>query len=228
MTADASKADPAETALLTLRRQVTEVCLRERWGRSLAAIGAVHLAFFIACHVVYVTPGHRPWHHVALWFAEVGVILVLLRLMNGRLWFRKAALAGLVVRLWASFLIIAFNAATLNSLTGFAVDWYKLAWTGLSTLAFAATAWLLGSRFLIPAVQMYFTGLLMAAFPRWSFLIYGVSWSAALIGIGLYLERLGRARQHAAPASPAPERLRQGPLRLKRVNRAGISGRPIR
>jgi hypothetical protein len=180
----------AEEALETVRRHMTDVSLRERWGRTLIALGVLHFAFFAICQVVMDWPDHKAWHHVALWYMEVGAILVLLRKMNGRMWFRKSPMAGIIVRVWASFLIIDFGAATLNYSTGIQdFSWFKLSWTGLSTFGFAVTAWLMGPRFLIPAVQMYFTGLVIARYPRWAFLIYGTSWLIALLSIGVAMER---------------------------------------
>ena len=44
-------------------------------------------------------------------------------------------------------------------------------------------------RYFVPAVQMYFTGLLMVRYPDWQYLIYGVSWWAAFQGTGVILER---------------------------------------
>lgn len=197
-----------DTLLPALREHFILTATRERWGRTMIALGWLHLAFFGVCQAIYDWPAHRPWQHVALWFVEVVAILVLLRKMNGRLWFQKTPLAGVVVRIWSTFLIIAFNSATLNAMTGFSVDWFKLSWTALSTFGFASTAWLLGPKFLIPAVQMYFTGLIVAKYPQWAFAIYGVSWWAALLGIGVYAERLPRERAAESKPNPSPRRSR--------------------
>lgn len=198
-----SPSAPEPRALDDLRQDLMRVALRDRYGRALMVVGWWHLACFTACHFVLQWPDHRPWHHVALWGAEVAGILALLRLLIGRLWFRATPLAGVVVRVWSTFLILAFNLATLNSLTGFGVDWYKSGWTALSTFGFAAMAWLLDWRFLVPAVQMYLTGLLVTVAPSWAFLTYGVSWWLALQYIGGHLE--WRRRSPAAtPRSATP------------------------
>jgi hypothetical protein len=63
----------------------------------------------------------------------------------------------------------------------------------LSTFLFAALAWLFTPKFLIPAVQMYFTALLMARFPGWNNLIYGLSWWVALMGTAQVVRRRERA-----------------------------------
>ena len=67
--------------------------------------------------------------------------------------------------------------------TGWESRWYKPAWGTLSTFFFAALAWLFTPRFFIPAVQMYFTALLMVSSGDEENLIYGLSWWIALMGI---------------------------------------------
>jgi hypothetical protein len=78
------------------------------------------------------------------------------------------------------------------------LDWFKPVWATLSTFGFATTAYLVNPWYFVPAVQMYFTGLLMVTFPEYSYLIYGLSWFAAFEGIGLILER---RRVRTAPAN---------------------------
>jgi hypothetical protein len=98
--------------------------------------------------------------------------------------------------MWSTFLIISFSLVTLNQLTGFELSWYKPAWATLSTFLFASLAWVFTPWFFVPAVQMWFTGLLMARFRDWAFLIYGFSWWLALMGIALRLS-IGRLRATA-------------------------------
>ena len=96
--------------------------------------------------------------HPLLWAGEVASILGILRGFGGRGWWRASPLVGVVARIWLTFLILAFNAATVNSLTGWSLDWFKLSWCGLSSFGFATMAWLFGARWLIPAVGMSLTG----------------------------------------------------------------------
>ena len=132
-------------------------------------------------------------HFMALWGLELIAVLVIFRFVSGRGWQRATPLAGIVLRVWATFLILSFNVASLNTLTGWTLDWFKPVWATLSTFVFATLAWLITPRFLILAVQMYFTGLLMVYFPKWNYLIYGLSWFAALQAIALDLRRNGVA-----------------------------------
>ena len=182
------------------------VAARDRWGRALLILGWIHLGFFGLCQWLYEPTVQRDYRIVGLWVLEVATVVGFLRLALGQGWWRASPLAGVVVRVWATFFILAFNVATINNLTGWDLDWFKLAWATLSTFGFATMAWLVRPRFLIPAVQMSFTGLLMARNPAWMYLIYGVSWWAALQGIGLDLERRGtrdRARFRGEPGRKA-------------------------
>ena len=50
-------------------------------------------------------------------------------------------------------------------------------------------AWIFHLQFLIPAVQMSLTALLITRNPAYAYAIYGVSWCVALHAVGLSLER---------------------------------------
>jgi hypothetical protein len=105
---------------------------------------------------------------------------------------------NLVAKLWTTFLILSFNLLTLNQLTGYELSWYKPVLATLSTFLFASLAWLFTPWFLVPAVQMWATGLLMVKLLDWAFLIYGFSWWIALTGTALWLRRADQARQEDA------------------------------
>jgi hypothetical protein len=171
------------------------------------AVGAVHLGSFLACQAVYTAGVRAEWVSLVLWGAELAAVLTALRLVAGAGWFRESPAVGLVLRVWVTFLILSFNVASLNTLTGWAVDWFKLGWCTLASFGFATMAWLFGLRFLVPAFQMYFTGLLIVRFPDWAYLIHGLSWWAALQYIGLDLVR----RRARLLQSQSPSALSAGP-----------------
>ena len=174
----------------TLKTDLARVAARDRWSRALLLIGWEHLAFSLVYQAFY-RPGPRldGRFTISLWVAEVVAVIVTMRLVSGKGWHRSTPLAGVIVRVWATFLILSFNLASLNGLTGFGVDWFKLVWCTLGSFGFATMAWLLTPWFLIPAFQMYFTGLLMAHYPSLAYVIHGTSWCLALQAIGLILER---------------------------------------
>jgi hypothetical protein len=161
-----------------------QVAVARPWGPALMAVGLVHFAAFLVCQAVYTAGVRAPTVSLALWGVELFAVLTAMRMVAGRHWIRSSPAVGLVVRVWITFLILSFNVASLNTLTGWTVDWFKPVWCTLASFGFATMAWLFGLRYLIPAFQMYFTGLLMVRFPEWNYLIHGLSWCAALQGVG--------------------------------------------
>ena len=182
-----------------LMADLCEQAVRRPWGPAVMAVGFVHLAFFVVCQACYTAGVRAEWVSVALWGSEVAAVLGVMRAVAGRGWAHESPAVGLILRVWVTFLILSFNAATLNTLTGWSVDWFKLVWCTLSSFGFATMSWLFGTRYLVPAFQMYFTGLLMVRFPQWAYLIHGLSWCAALQYVGLDLARR-RARLIARDA----------------------------
>jgi hypothetical protein len=172
------------------------VALRDRWGLALAAIGWIHLGVMAVCQALYSQGDRKTLHFLSLWALEFAANLWILRRIAGPGWHRASPLGAILVRVWATFLILSFNVASLNTLTGWSLDWFKPVWATLSTFGFATTAYLVNPWYFVPAVSMYFTGLIMVSNPGWPYLIYGLSWWVTLEGIGLILERK-RARQVA-------------------------------
>jgi hypothetical protein len=153
-----------------------------RWSRALMVVAWIHLATFVACQSLHDPLVERDVRHLLLWVVELAAVIVAMRKVAGLGWFWSSPAINIIARLWVTFLILSFNVATLNALTGWESLWFKASWGTLSTFLFAVMAWLFSSKFLIPAVQMYFTALLMARFPDWNNLVYGVSWWLALMG----------------------------------------------
>ncbi|MGC8640296.1 MAG: hypothetical protein ACP5XB_10520 [Isosphaeraceae bacterium] len=175
-----------------LVRELSQSAIRRRLAVGLAGVGCIHLATFTICQSIFDPAIHRDLRHPALWCLELFVVLALLRVTLGRGWSRSSTAINLVAKFWTTFLILSFNLVTLNSITGFDLAWYRPAFATLSTFFFASLAWLFTPWFLVPAVQMWATGLLMSNLPEWAFLIYGVSWWIALTGIALWIRRNDR------------------------------------
>lgn len=157
---------------------------RRPWGPALMAIGGVHLSSMLICQTLYSNRISAPWAFIILWTLELATVLGVMRAIAGRNWIRESPAVGLIARVWITFLILSFNVVSLNNLTGFSIDWFKPVWCSLASFGFATMAWLFGSRFLVPAFQMYFTGLLIYRFPQWGYLIHGLSWCVALQYLG--------------------------------------------
>jgi hypothetical protein len=169
--------------------ELNRSAVRKRLSIAMAGVACINLVTFIICQVIYVPNGRADFRHPLLWVLDLVAVLAFLRKSLGRGWMGSSTAINLVVKLWTTFLILSFNLVTLNSLTGFELAWYKPVWATLSTFLFASLAWVFSPWFFVPAVQMWATGLLMVNFLDWAFLIYGVSWWLALMGIAIDLRR---------------------------------------
>jgi hypothetical protein len=192
------QSSPIRAWRTSLVSDLNRATAERRWSTALMGVAWIHLFCFLGCQAVYDPAIISDFRHPLLWVVELAGVLALLRAVLGHGWMRSSHAVNLVVKLWISFLIVAFNAVSLNSFTGFELSWYKPVWATLSTFLFATLAWLFTPLFFISAVQMWLTGLLMVWFPNWSYLIYGVSWWLALMGIAAWLRQ--RARSSTPPA----------------------------
>ncbi len=174
-----------------LRADLDEALIKGggRWSRAVAAIAWIHLVIFLGCQSIYDLERPRDPRHLLLWGAEFFAVLGALRLIGGRGWIRSSAAIGLITRFWGTFLILSFNVVSLNELMGWEVRWYRPAWGTISSFFLASMGWLFTPKMFIPAVQMYFTALLMLRYRDYDNLIYGVSWWLALMGISARLRR---------------------------------------
>lgn len=182
------EAEPRDWPFL-LMADLREQAVLRPWGPALMAVGVVHLVFFLVCQAVYTSGVRSEWVSLVLWGSELATVMATMRAVAGQGWLHESPAVGLIFRVWVTFLILSFNVAMLNTLTGWSVEWFKLVWCTLASFGFATMAWLFGYRLLVPAFQMYFTGLIMARFPQWAYLIHGASWCAALQFVGLDLNR---------------------------------------
>jgi hypothetical protein len=163
-----------------------------RWSRALVAVAVIHLLAFVVCHLLHSPSRASDPRHILVWFLELVAVFVAMRLVAGKGWFWSPQAVHLIGRLWLTLLILSFSLSTLNAMIGWETLWFKAAWGTLSSFFFAALAWLFTPRFLILAVQMYVTALLMARFMEWNNLIYGTSWSIALLAIAATVRRRER------------------------------------
>ncbi|WP_165227322.1 hypothetical protein [Aquisphaera insulae] len=159
---------------------------------ALVGLAFIHLAGFLLCQASYVPDGKANLWHPVLWLAELIAVLAYWRRLMGRNWARTSVAINLVVKFWTTFLILSFTVVTSNWFTGYELAWYKPVWGTLSTFLFASMAWLFTPLFFIPAVQMGLTGTLMVNLPDHAFLIYGVSWWIALVGVAAWMQRRDR------------------------------------
>jgi hypothetical protein len=163
-----------------------------RWSRALMAVAWIHLLAFVICHLLHSPRQDSDPRHILVWFIELVAVFVAMRIFAGKGWFWSPQAIHFIGRLWLTLLILSFSLSTLNATIGWQTLWFKAAWGTLSSFFFATLAWLITPRYLILAVQMYVTALLMARFMEWNNLTYGVSWWLALMEIAWMVRRRER------------------------------------
>ena len=160
-----------------------------RLGLGLIWLGWFHLLIFACCEFLFLRGDRAASHFLPLWAADIAFAFFILRhRLPGEPGTGERGLGRLAVRVWLTFAILCFTTVSLNSLTGFQIDWFKISWSLLGTFAFATMAWIFHLAFLIPAIQMSLTSLLIATYPRHAYLIFGISWLLVLNGLGGLLE----------------------------------------
>ena len=183
--------------------QLYSVALSDRWGLALIGVGWAHVVIFLICQFLYGRGDRAEGHFLPLWGLDLIVtFLILRRSLVGPSRAPIPTLLPLIARTWITFLILTFSAAMLNKLVGFETDWFKALWATLSTFGFAMMAWIFHLKFLVPAVQMSLTAMLIARYPGFAYGIYGVSWCLALNTVGISLERRRLGFLASRPAVP--------------------------
>jgi hypothetical protein len=174
-----------------LRQEIDQAIVggRGRWSRAVMAVAWIHLLAFVICHNLHSPRQDSDPRHILVWFIELVIVFVAMRIFAGKGWFWSPQAIHFVGRLWLTLLILSFSLSTLNATIGWQTLWFKAAWGTLSSFFFATLAWLITPRYLVLAVQMYVTALLMARFMDWNNLIYGASWWLALMEIAWMVRR---------------------------------------
>jgi hypothetical protein len=177
-----------------LRQEIDQAIVggRGRWSRALMAVAWIHLLAFVICHNLHSPRQDSDPRHILVWFIELVTVFVAMRIFAGKGWFWSPQAIHFIGRLWLTLLILSFSLSTLNATIGWQTLWFKAAWGTLSSFFFATLAWLITPRFLVLAVQMYVTALLMARFMDWNNLIYGASWWLALMEVAWTVRRRER------------------------------------
>ena len=181
-----------------------QVC---RLGVGFMVIGWFHLIIFAACEGLFLRGDRAPAHFLPLWTLDVILaVFVIRRCLLPINTFNATHSIRVVIRIGLTFAILCLTSASLNSITGFQVDWFKISWAMLGTFGFAMLAWIFHLAFLIPAVFMSLTALLIASYPDHAYAIFGISWFIVLQVFGSLLE-WHRIREWFGLASSGSDRI---------------------
>jgi hypothetical protein len=141
---------------------------------NLAACGVSH-------YLLEVKGWHdRRWPFVAVWLAQIFVAIATVKLVSGRPRTEESPLEPINKRIWTMFILLCINVAVLNVIAGQRVFLFMPALAVLSSFAFTVMTTVVSRRFIAAGIAMFVTGILMARFPAYAFLIYGAGWLAVL------------------------------------------------
>jgi hypothetical protein len=140
--------------------------------------------------------------YVVIWLVQILVAWATIKFVSGRPGTEESPLEPLNKRIWTIFLFLCINVAVLNVVSEEPIFAFMPALATLSAFAFAFMTTFISRRFMAAGLTMFITGILMAKFRRYEFLIYGVGWLVVLETLSVILWRR-RARLLALVVEPA-------------------------
>lgn len=142
------------------------------------------------------------WPYALLWLVQIVGAIALYKVITRGPQSGESPLGPVNRRVWVLFMILAINVAALNVLAGQPLFVFMPAWAGLSSFAFTVMTTFISRRFMPAGVAMFVTGILMAVFPTYGFLIYGCGWLLVLQSLGIVF--LLRRKLWLTPALDGP------------------------
>jgi len=177
-----------------------------------ALLGIEHFAACSASHyLLEIRRVTEPrWIYLALWLFQILVAVTTVKVISGRATIEESPIEPINKRIWTMFLFLCINIAVVNVVAGQPVFLFMPALAALSSFAFTFLTSLISRRFMAAGFTMFLTGVLMARFRHYQFLIYGAGWLIVLETLGMlllmkrgyWLGTMGRARNCAARISP--------------------------
>lgn len=164
-----------------------------------ALIGWEHLAACGASHyLLYVRQLQQPrWPYVAVWLIQILAVWATIKFISGRPQTEESPIEPFTKRVWTVFLLLCINVAVLNVVSGEPVFKFMPALATLSSFGFTFLTILVSRRFMAAGLAMFITGILMAKFRSFEFLIYGTGWLVVLESLGVVLWRRRSRAFHA-------------------------------
>jgi hypothetical protein len=156
-----------------------------------ALLGWEHLAACgISHYLVQVKELQQPrWMYVIVWLVQIFVAVATIKLISGRPPTAESPIEPINKRIWTMFLFLCINIAVLNVVAGQPIFVFMPALAALSSFGFTFMTSLISRRFMAAGLVMFATGILMAKFRSYEFLIYGAGWLVVLQTLSVILWR---------------------------------------
>jgi hypothetical protein len=170
--------------------RLEQTAVRDNYGLLLTLLGWEHLvACAVSHYFVEVAHLQRPyrWPYLVVWLAWAVIALATVRLVRGRAVGANSPLLPISDRIWAMFFLLCADVVILNITVGLPVFVFLPVLATLASFALAMMTILASRRFLAAIAVMFVTGMAIARFPAYGFLIYGVGWLVVLQTMGIVL-----------------------------------------
>ena len=125
------------------------------------------------------------WPYVIVWLVQIAVAVATIKLVSGRPQVEESPLEPINKRIWTMFILLCINVAVLNVLADRRIFVFMPALAVLSSFGFTIMTTIISHRFMAAGLVMFVTGILMAKFPSYGFLIYGTGWLLVLQTLGI-------------------------------------------
>jgi hypothetical protein len=158
-----------------------------------ALLGWEHLLACCASHyLLQVKRFQEPRSlYVIIWLVQILVTWATIHCIASRPRLNESPLEPLNKRIWTIFIFLCINVAVLNVVSGEPIFAFMPVLATLSSFAFSFVTTFISRRFMAAGLTMFVTGMLMARFRTYEFLIYGVGWLIVLetLSLTLWLRR---------------------------------------
>jgi hypothetical protein len=206
--------------------QLERLARRRRWGLSLLLVGWLHLLAFSLCYYLTVAQDyHEAAGYLVIWVSELCGAALIFRLCGGPRVEQHVPLERFLVRVWASYFVLAFNLGTMNTLRGHRLFELFPAMASLASFAFLVLTFTVSRRFFAAVLVMFTAGLLMSVYLLHAYLIFALAWWLVLNRLGLVLLSGRRASSPGSSLSiPSPTVASAGIVGVNSTARTTIPG----
>lgn len=151
-------------------------------------LGWENMAACVVSHYLVQSAGESGvarWPLAVVWSAQIVVALLTTAVISGRPRFEDSPLQSIVRRVAGVFVLLSCNVVVLEALAGLPTLTLLPVLATLSSFALLMLAAMISGRFVAAALTLFAAGGLMARFPAYGFLVYGIAWLVVLQGLGV-------------------------------------------
>jgi hypothetical protein len=158
----------------------------ERWWLIWIVMGLQILLTNCITQVLLWSGERRPLVYMGLWGLHILLIPPIIAFIHRRGGGQRTTTETFIWWIWATFIAAATGVGLFNQAAGLALFFNAPLLGLLAAFAFSMMAMVTHRFFLFHALIFVLVMIAMGLFPQVQFLIYGVSWCAVLVTLGLY------------------------------------------